>query len=353
MSRILQISPYSFDHPGWVEQYARTLQGLFSEEMITLAGGEDFPIVEPVKHCPLPCFWQKDFWKIFDGIDKNNTKYILSHIRFAPTSWLAFYLAKKRWIQYIHIEHGTGFLIHKNPCIAFVAKLIDLTIGKYIIRHADAVICVSESGKKWIMETFARYENISVIYRGFDFPKIERKHNTIPKIGFVGRLTGLKNIGGLIEALSEIQDEIWNLAIVGDGEERQSLEYKVRNLWLASKIHFLGARSHEWIMREFYPTVDIFVNPSLQEWLPTTVIEALGMGCQVIATDVGGTKEIPRIKLIPPWDIESLKESIEFTLKSPSEIKCTLNFSLEKMRDTYKHLLWEELDNHQPQNISQ
>lgn len=80
------------------------------------------------------------------------------------------------------------------------------------------------------METFARYENISVIYRGFDFPKIERKHNTIPKIGFVGRLTGLKNIGGLIEALSEIQDEIWNLAIVGDGEERQSLEYKVRNL---------------------------------------------------------------------------------------------------------------------------
>ncbi len=339
MSRILQISPYSFDHPGWVEQYARTLQGLFSEEMITLAGGEDFLIVEPVKHCPLPCFWQKDFWKIFDGIDKDNTKYILSHIRFAPTSWLAFYLAKKRWIQYIHIEHGTGFLIHKNALIALVAKLIDLTIGKYIIRHADRVITVSEAGKKWVSEAFGRHD-IEVIYRWFEFPIVERTKNSIPKLGFVGRLTGLKNIGGLIEALSEIQDEIWNLAIVGDGEERQSLEYKVRNLWLASKIHFLGARSHEWIMREFYPTVDIFVNPSLQEWLPTTVIEALGMGCQVIATDVGGTREIEGIKLIPSWSsIPSIREAVREACKKwtpPSNP--SRQFSLESMKEEYKNL---------------
>jgi hypothetical protein len=56
--KIIQISPYSFDHPGGVEQYARTLQEIFPDEMITLAGGSDFPIVEPVKHCPLPCFWK-------------------------------------------------------------------------------------------------------------------------------------------------------------------------------------------------------------------------------------------------------------------------------------------------------
>ena len=219
-------------------------------------------------------------------------------------------------------------------------KFIDLTIGKYIIRHADAVVCVSETGKKWVMETFWRKENIRVIYRWFEFPIVERVKNSIPKLGFVGRLTGLKNINKLIEALSEIQDEKWNLEIVGDGEERQSLEYKVRNLWLASKIHFLGARSHEWIMQEFYPSVDIFVNPSLQEWLPTTVIEALGMGCSVIATDVGGTREIAGIKLIPSWDIESLKDAILAGLKNLPDgtRQYTLPFSLENMEENYREL---------------
>lgn len=152
--KILQISPYPFSHPGGVEQYARTLQEIFPDEMMTLAGGRDFPILEPVKHCPLPCFWQRDFWRIFDTITRENTRFILSHIRFAPTSWLAFWIAKWRKIPYIHIEHGTGFLVHKNPLIAGVAKLVDLTIGKYIIRHADRVICVSEAGKKWVSETF-------------------------------------------------------------------------------------------------------------------------------------------------------------------------------------------------------
>lgn len=152
--KILQISPYSFDHPGGVEQYARTLQEIFPDDMMTFAGGEDFAIIEPVMHCPLPCFWRRDFWRIFDTITRENTRFILSHIRFAPTSWLAFWLARKKKIPYIHIEHGSGFLIHRNRFIAGVAKLIDLTIGKYIIRNADRVICVSEAGKKWVSETF-------------------------------------------------------------------------------------------------------------------------------------------------------------------------------------------------------
>jgi hypothetical protein len=35
--QIIQISPYTFDHPGGVEQYARILQDIFPEEMKTLA----------------------------------------------------------------------------------------------------------------------------------------------------------------------------------------------------------------------------------------------------------------------------------------------------------------------------
>ena len=43
---------------------------------------------------------------------------------------------------------------------------------------------------------------------------------------------------------------------------------------------------------DFLPHIDVFVNPSLQEGLPTTVIESLFAQCITVATDVGGTKEI-------------------------------------------------------------
>lgn len=151
---IIQISPFAFDHPGGVEQYARTLQGLFPDEMMTLAGGADFPIIEPVKHFPFPALWRQGFRHTFANIDKENTKCIISHIRFAPTAWLAFWIAKRRRIPYIHIEHGTGFLVHNNPFIAWVAKMVDLTIGKYVIRRADKVITVSQAGKEWVSTTF-------------------------------------------------------------------------------------------------------------------------------------------------------------------------------------------------------
>ncbi len=331
--KIIQISPYSFDHPGGVEQYARTLQEIFPDDMMTFAGGEDFAIIEPVMHCPLPCFWRAWFWKIFDSIQSANTSMIISHIRFAPTSWLAFWIAKQRKIPYIHIEHGTGFLVHKNPLIAGIAKLIDLTIGKYIIRQADRVICVSEAGKKWVNTTFGRTEGIDVIYRGFDFPKVERRHNAIKKVGFVGRLTGLKNVSSLIEALAELREEKWILEIVWDGEERENLEKLSESLSIENRIIFHGAKSHDWIMTEFYPGIDIFVNPSLQEWLPTTVIEALGMGCQVIATDVGGTREIGGIILIDP-EKSSLKQSLNENLWNPDfpSVKKS-QFTLESMRE--------------------
>ncbi len=343
IKKILQISPYTFSHPGWVEQYARILQELFPDQMTTLSWGWDFPIAEPIHHCPLPCFWRRGFWDIFTQVSQENTSIIVSHIRFAPTAWLAFCIAKRKRIPYIHIEHGTGFLIHKNPIIAWGARIIDLTIGKYILRHAAKVVCISQAGKTWVSEAFGR-EEVVVIYRGFEFPKIERNKNEVSKIGFVGRLTWLKNIDGLIHILKEIASESWSCEIVWDGEEKEYLKKLSQDAWLTERIHFLGAKPHKWIIQEFYPTVDIFVNPSLQEWLPTTVIEALGMGCQVIATDVGGTREIDNIILISGEQLSGLKEELLSRLHQWNEsIIVSTQFSLRNMQLWYTSI-FDNLD---------
>jgi len=270
--QILQISPYTFDHVWWVEKHAWMLQSIFHDEMYTIAGWGEFSIIEPVKHCPVPCFWKKWFFSLFSNINTKTTRLIISHIRFAPTAWLAFLLAKKRGIPYVHVEHGSNFLIHNNSFIAFVSKIIDLTIWKIIIQNADYVICVSQAGKEWVTKTFWRNQKISVIYRGFEFKKIKRKRNSIPRIGLVGRLTWYKNADGLIRALKKLENQAWILNIVGEGEEQEKLENLVQELSLEQRINFLWAKNHEWIMNEFYPSTDIVVNSSFQECLWTTII---------------------------------------------------------------------------------
>lgn len=88
-------------------------------------------------------------------------------------------------------------------------------MGKWIIQRADHVVCISLAGEKWVKAEFSRSYNISTVYRGFLFPEITRSTNATPKIGFVGRLTGLKNIPLLINTLAEIRHQSWTCEIVG------------------------------------------------------------------------------------------------------------------------------------------
>lgn len=174
--KILQICPYPFNHIGGVEKYSEILQEILTNnskniDFQTVCGGKDFEILEIVKNCPLPRFWTKDFWNFIKNIKKNPPKIIISHIRFAPTAWFAFWLSKRINAKYIHIEHGTGFLVHNNFLIRNTAKIVDLTIGKYILKNADFVVTISKAGENWVKNFAGRTKNIETIYRGFEIMK--------------------------------------------------------------------------------------------------------------------------------------------------------------------------------------
>lgn len=337
--KIIQILPFAFEHIGWVEKYAEILNEIFPNEITTIEGWKDFEIFEPVQNCSVPKFWQRNFWKIWKKISRKNTKIIISHIRFSPTTWFVFLIAKAKKIPYLHIEHGTGFLIHRNFWIRNIAKIFDLTIGKIILRRADWVVCVSEAGKNWVQNFSNRAEKISVIYRGFSVLQTEKIQNPISKIGFVGRLVSLKNLTILFQALKNLEKYPWTLEIVGEWEMQWEWENFVKNLWIHHRVKFLGNKNHEWLLQNFYPKIDIFVNPSLQEWLPTTVIEAMLSGVTVLASDVGGTREIPNISLFEPNET-SLTENLKknFDWKNLPKTKNSHNFSLQKMKHDFEQI---------------
>src|SRR5262249_44842235 len=105
-------------------------------------------------------------------------------------------------------------------------------------------------------------------------------------IGFVGRLTEVKNVSMLLHIAERFRDESSvKFVIVGDGNLRGALEAESNALGLTEKVLFLGNRVD---VAEIYNGLDIVALTSLNEGTPLSIIEAMAAGKPVISTAVGG-----------------------------------------------------------------
>ena len=128
---------------------------------------------------------------------------------------------------------------------------------------------------------------------------------------FAGRLGPQKALGTALEALVDVPDA--TLTVVGDGPERTALERRARELGLEGRVSFLGSMARGQVLRLFR-AADASVLSSAWENFPHTVVEALAVGCPVIATAVGGVPEVVRDGenglLVPPGDPGALGAAI-------------------------------------------
>lgn len=130
-------------------------------------------------------------------------------------------------------------------------------------------------------------------------------------LAFAGRLGPQKALGVALQALASVPDV--TLVVAGDGPERSALEARANDLGLASRARFMGSVSRDQVLRLFR-AADASVLPSAWENFPHTVMEALAVGCPVIATSVGGVPEVVHDGenglLVPPCDSTALAVAI-------------------------------------------
>jgi glycosyltransferase involved in cell wall biosynthesis len=110
-------------------------------------------------------------------------------------------------------------------------------------------------------------------------------------VGVASRLAPVKGIVHLVDALAMIarSHPHVELVIAGDGPERPHIEAAVRQAHLEDRVHFTGwVDDIAGLMREW----DIYAQPSLAEGLGIAALEAMSMGLPVVASDVGGLREI-------------------------------------------------------------
>jgi glycosyltransferase involved in cell wall biosynthesis len=95
-----------------------------------------------------------------------------------------------------------------------------------------------------------------------------------------------------INALGLLRDRLprAELTVVGDGEQRESLERLAQFLRIADRVHFRGSSGN---VVSLMQQADFLISASRYEGLPNVVLEALGVGTPVVATDCpGGTRDL-------------------------------------------------------------
>lgn len=106
----------------------------------------------------------------------------------------------------------------------------------------------------------------------------------------VGRLVELKRFNILIEAISRLKQHPQIKAfIVGNGPEQKKLEALIAKYNIASQVSLLGERSD---VTKLLSAADIFTLTSETEGMSKSILEALAAGLPVIATNVGGNKDL-------------------------------------------------------------
>lgn len=294
------------------------------------------PAFDIISNFPVPKFWKKEFWEILWKIKYENAL-VQTHTRFFLSSLLWGLFAKYHKLKWIHVEHWSDYVKSGSKLVEKVSYIYDKLIWTWIFKKADRIVAISNWVKDFINREFSKRE-IEIIYNWINFLATEKQENKdLIKIWFVWRLVKLKWINLLLEVFSNLSKKYENivLEIVWDGEERQNLENQITDLWLENKVKFHWLQDREYV-KWFLSWTDILVNPSFQEWLPTTVLEWLLSSCVVVASDVWWTKEISDLEdliIIEKWNLESLEKWLE---------KAILNY--ESFAWKSKNLILERFD---------
>lgn len=242
-----------------------------------------------------------------------------------------------------------------------------LKMEDLLSRFADQIVANSEAGREFLLQRGVAPERLNVIYNGLNFdrlvPDVEkvaqlRQDMGLPPegkvVGILARLAQQKRHDNFLEAAAIISEVVpdTRFAIVGDGELRGSLEEQTRQLRLEDKVTFFGEQRD---VGTYVSSFDIAVSASETEGCSNSLLEAMALGKPVVATDVGGNKEViddgDSGLLVAPDNPQALAEGILKMLQTPGLItrmgeKARLTiidrFSLEKMVHQYESL-WKDI----------
>ncbi|MEW6251303.1 MAG: glycosyltransferase family 4 protein, partial [Planctomycetota bacterium] len=196
------------------------------------------------------------------------------------------------------------------------------------IARAAFVACVSWYGRAQLMllcppEHWPKLHVVRCGLPPLDAPT-RRRAGVRPRVLCVGRLSAEKGHQVLFQALSALRARGVDLdcTLVGDGPQRAALMAESTALGLSDRVRFAGGLELDQVL-EHYGQADVLVLSSLSEGVPVVLMEAMALGCPVVATSVGGVPELVRNRetglLVPPGNPRELADALQWVLDHPDD----------------------------------
>jgi glycosyltransferase involved in cell wall biosynthesis len=176
-----------------------------------------------------------------------------------------------------------------------------LTFKNKLFQDLNATILISEDASTYIKSKFPNNEKIITVQ------KLGKNNNRKPsfnKINFeeimicsCSTLTEVKCVDKIITTLALIGNKNVKWVHFGDGPLMKTLREKATSELQNICFQFMGNRENSEIL-DFYNNnhIDLFINLSSSEGIPVSIMEAFSSAIPVLATNVGGVKEIINIK---------------------------------------------------------
>jgi glycosyltransferase involved in cell wall biosynthesis len=221
-------------------------------------------------------------------------------------------------------------------------------LDRLALRHMDHVVCVSHAQCNKVRRAGVASDKLSVIhnavraesfggntngdYRG----RLEQLFGQSPPpliFGSAGRLSPEKGFDLLVTACSLVNDQCKanvGLVLFGDGPLRDDLRRHIDTAQLGSRFILAGFTTE---LDRFMPHLDAFVQSSHTEGLPNVLLEAAAASVPVVATDVGGTRELvvdgETGLIVPPNNSQALASGIE-KLSANTKLRETLGHNASR-----------------------
>jgi glycosyltransferase involved in cell wall biosynthesis len=269
----------------------------------------------------------------------------------------------------VHTFHGHVFDGYFSAPVARAFVMIE----RLLARFTDRIIAISESQKHDLVYKYriAPPGKVACVPLGFDIDRyLSLPTNThgdfrselgLTKehflVGWVGRLTEIKNPLVLIKAAKVVSARHPHVrfVIVGDGNLRAAVQRAIRHEGLSDCVFLYGICRD---LRRVYAEIDLLALTSRNEGTPLAMLEAMASGRPVVATDVGGVRDLmvgpgvpcdPGLRfengMLTTFDGSKLAEAINFYVTNPSVLATSGSAGRDWVSSRYSyHRLTDDLE---------
>ncbi|MCX6500281.1 MAG: glycosyltransferase family 4 protein [Arthrobacter sp.] len=223
--------------------------------------------------------------------------HVSTHTRFFPMSYIGVRLARALEIPVIHTEHGSDFVSGVSPLIGLISRIVDYTLGRYILRQASLVLAISSSAQSFVQELSGRNSTLFLnAIKAGPFITSTAADADEESLVFLGRIVPGKGWECAIDTVETLHAEgrPVHLHVIGNGPDMGRLRKRVDMSPSRSRITVHGFLDSNTIAG--YLRRGILINPTtLSEGFQTTLLEAIAADGAVVSTPVTAAEYLAAI----------------------------------------------------------